>query len=158
MLQVLDIDGMQPEPSPAVTRLKAEARALQQSETGRRNTPTPIDLKALQDCDRVADSPEPESGSSPRLHTSGSPLGPGFEVQRPGDAPRQNGDSNIPVRLQIRTSGSQRESMPPPRSIPRPPSIGSGQSQDRSQRGTQPDEEGLFRLKRSSRAPTQVYP
>ena len=150
---------MNPEPSPAVTRLKVQARSNQQLGRGFLSSQTPQDLQAMQACERVEDSPDRETGSSPRLGISSSPA----EEATPAQQPSSDGDKqrhSAPLTgLRVRTIVARKPGadMPPPRRIVRPSLLQERHSQQgRSQKSSQPGQDGFFSLRTRSRAPTQV--
>lgn len=153
-LQVLNKGpDVQPEPSPAVTRLKQQARAFQR-------TPfrTPPDLQALQECDRVADSPDRETPSSPSTRPSISAI---EDLGKAVDIAEQQERNLFGGRLQIRVPGSQqaKTDMPPPRRLLRTFPAQQNHSQGRdSAKSSQPGPDGLHVLKSRHRPPSQVPP
>ena len=173
LLQVLDEAGyLQPEPSPAVTRLKRQARALERSppdraSAGKSPFVTPAELQVLQDCDRVADSPDRETPSSPSTRPS-IPAAEDLDATgRPRDQALgqagvgQRGGEAFSGKLRIQTFARQipRKEMPPPRRVVRPLPAAQNQSQGkRSQKSSQPGQDGLYMLKTRQRAPSQVLP
>ena len=162
--QVLDQAAyLQPEPSPAVTRLKKQARFLEgnpsnKASEGRSPFLTPAELRLLQDCDRVADSPDRDTPSSPSsrpsipapedLDATGRPTDPG-QIRQGSSG--QNPARGLDKKLHIRTE------MPPPRRVFRPlPAQQSASQEKRSQKSSQPGSDGLYVLKTRQRAPSQV--
>ena len=164
---------MQPEPSPAVTRLKVQARALQRGPldrgfAGRSPFLTPAELLVLQGCDRVADSPDRETPSSPSTRPSiPAPGDLDAAGQSPGQGTGQATESTTGQKLaersseelRIRTPGRQipPTEMPPPRRVLRPLAALRILSQEkRSQKSSQPGSDGLYMHKTRQRAPSQV--
>lgn len=169
LLQVLNEAGyLQPEPSPAVTRLKRQARALERNpldraSAGKSPFVTPAELQILQDCDRVADSPDRETPSSPSTRPS-IPAAEDLDATgRPRDQAlsqaEQRGAEAFSGKLRIQTFARQipRTEMPPPRRVIRPLPAAQNQSQGkRSQKSSLPGSDGLYLFKTRQRAPSQV--
>ena len=167
-MQVLSQAGhLQPEPSPAVIRLKRQARALEGSPLNRASASrspflTPADLQALQDCDRVADSPDRETPSSPSTRPSiplpEEPDVTGHLYSDPGKSRRKDMPA-FKGNLRIITAerSTAQTDMPPPRRVNRPLPAQQIQSQERrSQKSSQPGLDGLYVLRTRQRAPSQV--
>lgn len=112
-------------PSPAVTRLKGEAKTHEQNFTELRcNSAMGLSAKALsalQECDRVADSPDREADSSPATQHSPVPR----DMRNAAQSSRQPvfgsqlaAKSSMALsRIKTSTDAAKETSMLPPRTI-----------------------------------------
>ena len=135
----------------------------------RPSSPLHTDAKeweALLECDRVADSPDPEAFSSQIVPQSTTQESPEDSAKGQNDASEQQAPESSAADLRINTSRSgSKKQMPPPRTVHRPnATTQSRSSKSKSQENSVKDcgdhsteYKGLTLVKTKRSAPTQVF-